>query len=135
MKTLLKVSMIFGIMLIINTLLGCGTNVENIATAKASNSGAKLITPRLRTDTRYTFFPDTYVSVYNQSSAPLTVTFYYNNSTSSTNGWVEVKTITIPPRQDGGYCKIGVKQLKAVITFDTNSGTYQFIYGKKYSCN
>lgn len=127
MKSLITLS----IMLIITALIGCETTSADITAVSSKRSSR--VAARIITATKFAFAPDTEVWVYNQSTAPLTVEFYYNNTTLST-GWVLAETKTVASRKDALYCRLGVKQLKAVVTYDQNAGTFQFLNARKYSC-
>lgn len=72
--------------------------------------------------------------VYNKSSNTMTVAFAYNKTTSSASGWVNAGTKYLGARQDAEYCKLNVKQLRAAVTYDANSGSYSFFTWQYFSC-
>jgi len=63
----------------------------------------------------------------------MSVVFAYNKSSLST-GWVNVGTRTVLPRKDTGYCQIGVKQIRATVTYDANAGSYDWFTWQYNKC-
>ncbi|MBN8825841.1 MULTISPECIES: hypothetical protein [unclassified Spirosoma] len=96
----------------------------------------KIAAANVATETRIVSYPYTYGWVWNKSTtSSITVACYYNMTTSPSSGWVLATTKTLAARKDFTYCKQGVKQIKLVITYDKNAGSYEFLSGKTYSCS
>lgn len=120
-------------------------NIEIIEAALPENAAGMLLSftnksslrtaaARMVTVNLFATSPKNSIYVYNQSSATMTVAFAYNKTTSSTSGWTSAVTKTLAARKDTEYCKTGVKQLRATVTYDANAGTYSFFTWQYYKC-
>lgn len=110
------------------------SNIEEVTPSNVQPSSAKVAASRIVTETRFaTSSTHNYIYVYNQSSETISATFYYNK-TGLSSGWINGGTVSLGVRKDKTFCQIPVKQIKVVITYNANAGTYQFLSGKSYSC-
>ncbi|WP_375443703.1 hypothetical protein [uncultured Fibrella sp.] len=131
MKTLLTAAIT--LFFVLTSLTGCEKSTTDVLTQP--DRSAKTAAPNFVTETRIIPAPYTYGWVWNKSTtAAATVTCYYNMTLSATSGWVLATTKTVNARQDFTYCKLGVKQIKMLVNYDKNAGSYEFLSGQTYSC-
>ncbi|MCK8491779.1 hypothetical protein M0L20_07935 [Spirosoma sp. RP8] len=124
--------LISSVVLILTGLFGCENSKVEV---NVTPNGARAAASNIVTEIRIIPYPYTYGWIWNKSTTDsVSVTCYYNMTLSSGSGWVQETIKVLPARQDFTYCRMGVKQIKLVITYDKSLGTYEFLSGKTYSC-